>query len=76
LQSSGGKEKRYAFKTFKINQTTLNKLFRGDFKKLEDMIDFYSKNQSDSQLYHVFYYKKHDEDDKTTKVIIDCIFIN
>jgi hypothetical protein len=26
LQSSGGKEKRYAFKMFKINQTTLNKL--------------------------------------------------
>nr|WP_294932605.1 hypothetical protein [uncultured Flavobacterium sp.] len=76
MLTSGGKDQRYRYGIIEINQSTLNKLLKGEFKNLIDLKVFQSTNKLNSSFYNIFYYEKIDENGGENKVIVDSIFIN
>jgi hypothetical protein len=79
LQSSGGKDKRYGYRTTEINQEILNKLLKGELKTLEELTIEIQSNTLNSDYesfnYVLFHYEKDDTSIEKPVTIIDSIFI-
>jgi hypothetical protein len=79
LQSSGGQDKRYLFKTTEVNQIILNKLLNGNITTLEQLRIEVQNNTSYSSYesfnYILLHYEKDDGSDDKPLTIIDSIFI-
>ena len=84
LQTSAGKDKRYIYSIKLISQETLNKCLRGEFKTLEELMNFQSELRSKVNVYQyeetlnyaLFCHEEKDEETYKTIEIIDTVFFN
>ncbi|WP_433778160.1 hypothetical protein [Flavobacterium anhuiense] len=78
ILTNAGKDSRYGYNFLEINQLVLDKLLKGEIKKIDDLQNLQRENNnfSSSPSYILFYYKQKQKDRDEEATIIDCIFIN
>ncbi|OYU78974.1 MAG: hypothetical protein CFE23_16210 [Flavobacterium sp. BFFFF1] len=72
LALAGAREK--GFKEYYICQETLDSLFKGNFKSIEELRDFNDLQQSENK-YVIINYRIDKEELGTFADIVDCIYI-
>ncbi|EJG02507.1 hypothetical protein [Flavobacterium sp. F52] len=78
ILTNAGKDIRYGYNFLQVNQIVLDKLLKGEIKKIDDLQNLQRENNnfSSSPSYILFYYKQKQKDRDEEETIIDCIFIN